>query len=408
MSSEQFPTDFYIDSVVRFLDTVKFNDTNHTAEERIAKLRYAYTKAATHFSHPDRQKRIKTIPEHLQACLQSIVAMVVYSWATASEEVMADLSIHYTYIIVLDDIHSDPAEFMESFNCDLIAGMPQRHPWWQIVNEHFPQVLRHYGPYCGLNMVRLTTDFFQGCWIEQHNFTGFPGSYDYPTFLRRMNGEGHLVGGSLFPKESFDESNLFMEITAAIAQIEHWMFFVNDLLSFYKELDEPRDQANLVNNQAQCNEITLEQALEKVTEDIIVNSEQLLRVFHDKDPKVFHTISAFIQGYVTWHLCDPRYRLQELNSLTTASSSSASKDLQLYFQYAKAVGSIDLSTQASPSVASLAADHIAAPVTNSRAKPNVQSCGSAPQLYAAQVYDLFVALETCKLATRTTKPLFWL
>ncbi|KAJ6007935.1 nonribosomal peptide synthase [Penicillium herquei] len=356
MTIQVFPTGYYVNSIVRFLDTIDYNDTNYTTEERIAKLAYAYTKTAKHFAHPDRQREIKVSPRKLQASLQTIVAMVVYSWATASEEVMADLSIHYTYMLILDDSHDDPSESMESFYDNMLAGRAQEHPWWQMVNGQFPQVLRHYGPYCGLNMIRSTTDFFQGCWVEQHNFMGFPGSFDYPTFLRRMNGLGHCVGGSMFPKERFDERELFTEITAVIAQMENWMVFVNDLLSFYKEFDEPRDQTSLVNNYARCNEITLEDALEIVTKDTIRDSEQLLAVFRDKDPKILHTLRTFIQGYVTWHLCDPRYRLQELTTLLTGQTGASAK-LHSYLQSAKTVGSVDSKTWAYPSVASFAAEY---------------------------------------------------
>ncbi|RJE24484.1 Major Facilitator Superfamily [Aspergillus sclerotialis] len=302
--------------------------------------------------------------------------MVVYSWATASDEVMADLSIHYTYMLLLDDSHDDPAASMESFYDNMLAGIPQEHPWWRMVNEQFPQVLRHYGPYCGLNMIRSTTDctyissapsgaqvtdylackVFKGCWVEQHNFMGFPGSFDYPTFLRRLNGLGHCVGGSIFPKERFDEKELFTEITTAIAQMEN-LVFVNDVLSFYKEFDVPRDQTSLINNYARCNDITLQEALGKVTEDTIVDSVQLLSVFRDKDPRILHTLRAFLQGYVTWHLCDPRYRLQELHSLTKELTGDSIK-LQNYLQSAKEVGSVDPKEWAYPSVASLAAKYM--------------------------------------------------
>ncbi|KAJ4155071.1 hypothetical protein LMH87_000337 [Akanthomyces muscarius] len=355
MSTDSFPTEYYVNSIVRFLDTIEYKDENYTAEERIDKLHYAYSKTAQHFAQPSRQKNIKASPKRLQASLQTIVAMVVYSWATASKEVMADLSIHYTYMLILDDSHDDPSESMKTFYDNVLSGKPQEHPWWQMVNEQFPQVLSHYGPYCGLNMVRSTMDFFQGCWIEQHNFMGFPGSYDYPNFLRRMNGLGHCVGGSMFPKERFDETELFKEITAAISQMENWMVFVNDLLSFYKEFDEPRDQTSLVNNYAQCNEISLEKALKRVTDDTITDSQQLISVFKDKDAKMMHTLRTFFQGYVTWHLCDPRYRLQELNS-KIGEDSEASQKLREYLKSANAVGTVNPREWAYPKVTELVAE----------------------------------------------------
>lgn len=184
---------------------------------------------------------------------------------------------------------------------------------------------------------------------------GFPGSYDYPNFLRRMNGLGHCVGGSMFPKERFDETELFKEITAAISQMENWMVFVNDLLSFYKEFDEPRDQTSLVNNYAQCNEISLEKALKRVTDDTITDSQQLISVFKDKDAKMMHTLRTFFQGYVTWHLCDPRYRLQELNS-KIGEDSEASQKLREYLKSANAVGTVNPREWAYPKVTELVAE----------------------------------------------------
>lgn len=161
------------------------------------------------------------------------------------------------------------------------------------------------------------------------------------------------MGASLFPEAQFDEKVLFTEITTVIAQMENWMVFVNDLLSFYKEFDEPRDQTSLVNNYVRCNQLTLEEALDKLTRDCIVDSEQLMAVFKDKDPKLVDTLLSFCQGYVTWHLCDPRYRLKELWSET--DSDSTSKRFRSYQENAAAVGGIVATLWAYPLVQELAA-----------------------------------------------------
>lgn len=116
-----------------------------------------------------------------------------------------------------------------------------------------------------------------------------------------MNGLGHCVGASIFPKEQFDESAHFEEITCAIAQMENWMVFVNDLLSFFKEWDEPRDQASLVNNYANCDRSSLVEALEKLTRDCIRDSEQIVEVFADKHESIKEALTLFCQGEV--HRC---------------------------------------------------------------------------------------------------------
>ena len=158
MTDKAFPIECFLETMVRFLDTINYHDTNYTYEERVNNLHYAYSKTAAHFAQSLQQSTLKVSPKKLQASLQPIVAMVVYSWAKVSREVMADLSIHYTYMLILDDSTDDPDATMESFYNDLLQGRPQAHPWWRLVNDQFPTVLKHYGPYCSLNLVRSTVD----------------------------------------------------------------------------------------------------------------------------------------------------------------------------------------------------------------------------------------------------------
>ena len=155
----------------------------------------------------------------------------------------------------------------------------------------------------------------------------------------------------MFPITQFDEKALFTQITSVIAQMENWMVFVNDLMSFYKEFDDPRDQTSLVNNYVRCDSITLDQALDKLTRDTIVCSEQLIAVFKDKDPKVVDTLSAFCQGYVTWHLSDARYRLKELYE--RAGNSQAGLKFRGYQQVSSAAAVLDPREWAYPSVVAL-------------------------------------------------------
>ncbi|KEY64043.1 Tri5 [Stachybotrys chartarum IBT 7711] len=347
---EAFPTEYFLGTAVRLLENVKYRDSNYTREERVENLQYAYNKAAAHFAQERQQQILKVSPKRLEASLRTIVGMVVYSWAKVSKELMADLSIHYTYTLILDDSEDDPHPQMLTYFDDLQSGNPQKHPWWMLVNEHFPNVLRHFGPFCSLNLIRSTLDFFEGCWIEQYNFHGFPGSFDYPGFLRRMNGLGHCVGGSLWPKENFNEQEHFLEITSAIAQMENWMVWVNDLMSFYKEFDDPRDQTSLVKNYVVSEGITLNQALEKLTQDTLQSSEQMMVVFSQKDPKIMDTIECFMHGYITWHLCDNRYRLKEIYDRTKDIQTEDAMKFRKFYEQAFKVGAIEATEWAYPTV----------------------------------------------------------
>lgn len=132
------------------------------------------------------------------------------------------------------------------------------------------------------------------------------------------------------------------------------MVFVNDLMSFYKEYDDPRDQTSLVNNYCRVEGIDLNQALDKLTRDTIHCCEQMLVVFEGKDPKVVATLEAFVQGYVTWHLCDKRYRLNEVYE--RSGDSPVEAKFRHYYEEARRVGYIDQGEWAVPSVAELVAE----------------------------------------------------
>lgn len=128
-----------------------------------------------------------------------------------------------------------------------------------------------------------------------------------------MAGLGQSIGACLFPKSHFDEKALSREITSAIAQIDPLECFMNDLLSFYKEFDTPRDQIGLIANRMHVEGVTIDQALDRLTGDLVQSCDRIDAVFENKDPDVFASLQAFIHGYATWHLCDKqRYRLHEV------------------------------------------------------------------------------------------------
>ncbi|KAF7370120.1 Trichodiene synthase [Mycena sanguinolenta] len=343
MSGKEFPTQYFLGILVRLLDTVQHKDVNYTHEVRVKNLSYAYAQAAKHFAQPHVLEGLRNVkPKKLEAALQTITGMVVYCW------LMASLTIHYTYTLLLDDSDDDPEPTMRNFFGDMMAGREQQHPWWRLVNEHFPNVLQHYGPFCSLNIYRSTVDFFEGCWIEQYAFHGYKGSEDYPDFLRRMNGLGHAVGASIWPAVQFDERRLFREITTAVAMMENWMVWVNDLISYYKEFDNPRDQTSLVNNYCHVSDLSLSEGLEKLTANTLRITEQIVAVFADKDPAVTQTLTKFMHGYITWHLCDKRYRMSEMLEHAREDDPVGARFRQ-YFAAANEVGCIDPAEWTEPS-----------------------------------------------------------
>ncbi|KAE8357780.1 Trichodiene synthase [Aspergillus caelatus] len=346
MTGKQFPLNEYIAALAKFLDTIEYQDDNFSYEERVESLRYVYQHTAEHFDQPVEKAAVKVSPKRLQAVMRTSTLVTVYCWVKCPLDVMVGVSIYFAYIIMLDDSSDTPNTEMKTFCEDLIKGRPQKHLFWQRMNAHLTNFLRYYDGFCAITIFRSTLDFFQGCWIEQNNFGGFPGSSYFPHFLRRLNGLGGISSATLFPLSEFDERVVFEEIVTAIAQIEPQLTLCNDLISFYKEYDSPRDQINLVSNLAHCNRVGWEVAFEELTRDTILYCEQLVTVFQGKDPKVEATVRAFVHGYVTWHLCDPRFRMQEVYDQT--GQSEADLKFRRFYEQATSIGVIDFKLWASP------------------------------------------------------------
>lgn len=161
---------------------------------------------------------------------------------------------------------------------------------------------------------------------------------------------GQCTGALLFPAKQFDEQAVFTEITTALAQLEHIVGYLNDLFSFYKEFDDMHDQATLVNNYSHVEGISLSQALDKVTRDVIHCCERLA-VFEGKDANVKATVEASVQGYVTFHLCDDRYRMNEVYE--RCGDGPVAVKFRHYYEEAVRVGSIDPGEWAIPPVSAI-------------------------------------------------------
>lgn len=160
----------YVASLNHMLTQMGYQDNNYSSEERQHNLHHVYSKTIAHFTHPS--PSLVTGVKRMQAFIQTIVRMVVYGYPKLPLDVMSDLCIYYTYTVILDDCEEHSAYTMHSFVEDLISGSEQKHSWWQAVNGHLPNLLKHYGPLCSFNIFRSTLD----CKSKYHHPKAFPCS----------------------------------------------------------------------------------------------------------------------------------------------------------------------------------------------------------------------------------------
>ncbi|KAG9569508.1 terpenoid synthase, partial [Aureobasidium melanogenum] len=317
-----------------------------------------YLQTATHFAQPSYALAVNI--RTLQGLIQSMVRFVSYCWPRHSSEVKTDLCILFVYYGILDDWCKDNlTEGMQEFSKDMINGSEQKNTWWQAVKKHLLSLLEHYGSFCSLNMFRGTLDFYQGCWIEQHDFQGFFGSNNYPDFLRRLNGFGPIIGASLFPTDMFNETDKITSIASVISEIEQWELYVNDLLSFYKEHSgtDKQEQANFVSNYAHCAGVTVQESLSRILDRITSSDNALVGLLPNVDPRMKRVVDDFMCGYAAFHFTDARYRMSEFVDRTENLGLEGAQELRKFYDIAKAGSDKGPTRWAFPSLQEMIANH---------------------------------------------------
>lgn len=141
-----------------------------------------------------------------------------------------------------------------------------------------------------------------------------------------------------------------------MCQIGDWEAWSKDMLSFYKEFDDPRDELTLINNHCVVGNLTLQQGLEKVAESTLRITEQIMSVFADRDSRVKDTITRFMHGYITWHLCDRRDRMAEVYEFLRDDDDAVSVKFRQYYEEAYKIGWIDPAEWTGPTFLELVRD----------------------------------------------------
>ncbi|KAG8527325.1 uncharacterized protein KY384_007477 [Bacidia gigantensis] len=304
-----------VSALVRFLDKLDYQDTNLVNfDARFKDLQDCWTLVASHFEQRLRNGTLRASPKHVWHAMRTGICFTVCTWAHASLSLLVDMSIFWIYTVLLDDDSAKDGANLNtgSFVMDLINGTGQQHQVWRLMKEHFPALMSHYGPFCELTIFRSSLAYVQGCWIESHGILGDRGADLYPTFLRNLTALPEACAGGLFPKDMFNEEEHLQDMAILSAQLTPYVNSVNDLLSFYKEVGDD-DQVNFVRAYCRVHGVTMQEALNRVADDAIHSLEQLRAVFNKETaPAVKAVVDSWMQGYVTFHFCQERYRLSEV------------------------------------------------------------------------------------------------
>jgi hypothetical protein len=145
---------------------------------------------------------------------------------------------------------------------------------------------------------------------ETHDFKKLSTAPNFPHYFRFMTGLVEAYAWLLLPKDicsrtSFD---LFIQI---VPDIMDYTNAVNDLLSFYKESIVSNERNNPVYLRAQQSTSQVRDVLCSLSREIEVYVTRIKASVSD-DKTLLQIVDAYLQGYVGFHVSQPRYRLEEL------------------------------------------------------------------------------------------------
>ncbi|KAG8528567.1 uncharacterized protein KY384_006739 [Bacidia gigantensis] len=347
MSIKDLSPDATLSGIVKFLDKLEYQDDNFANRNaRLETLNLVWKSTAEHFENLIRAEKIRVAPKLVYKAIQPSVRGNVYSLGNLSIPLLVDLSIYWTFFFINElGGFKDPS--METFLPDLLSGAEQRSEFWFLMNEHLPRLLSHYGPFCGLTIFRSTLGWCQGSWLEKRNIIGYPGAHRYPTYLRHLTGLSENGCVSLFPKEIIDEDENLQHIAVLLPHMVTYVDKVNDLFSFYKEVHDPDDRINAATTYSHAHGVTLQESFEYIVEEAVSCLEQIRTVFtKGRVPAVQKVVESTLQGYVTYHICEDRYRLGELTE--KGGDDPNATEFSRYYNMIRKVGWFDPSEWPQP------------------------------------------------------------
>ncbi|KAJ5827276.1 Trichodiene synthase [Penicillium robsamsonii] len=242
-------------------------------------------------------------------------------------DIQCTVAIFTTYCLIIDD-SAHGLEFkqhLKRFSICLLTRQPQESPVLESMGEFLSSFHSIFGQFSGDMIIKDTLQFISACYAEAESENlQFPAeAHLFPSYLRLKVGVAEAYSFMLFPIAQFSEAECLRYCLPLIPYLI-WVFnWINDIMSFYKELVET-DHFNFVANSARCKGQTQIEFLRKLcddTSDVI----RTLRTLGKTHPRLSKAVEAFVSGYVTYHLTQTRYRLEDLDLSPVSDAREWSK-----------------------------------------------------------------------------------
>ncbi|KAL1968520.1 hypothetical protein VTN77DRAFT_1730 [Rasamsonia byssochlamydoides] len=135
----------------------------------------------------------------------------------------------------------------------------------------------------------------------------------FASYFRLKAGIAEAFALFIFSRDAYDDESTLADYLLLIPDLMVWMNHANDIFSsFYKESMVSTERDNAVYHHATAHGLAIRDCLmdyHRLAMESLARVREALETTH---PRFRNDVEEFVQGYLAFHVCNPRYRLCEL------------------------------------------------------------------------------------------------
>ncbi|KAI0411818.1 isoprenoid synthase domain-containing protein [Xylaria grammica] len=217
----------------------------------------------------------------------------------------------YTWLAVLvdDEACKDPKQW-QYFMIRFQTGSSQMTPLAQAWADYLRLSYEHYAPIVANFIVTSSLNFINANALEELKLPRMSrtrGGENWPYYLRDKDGASEAYAWMTFPKALYPDISLYME---AIPDMNKYLSFTNDILSFYKE-EMAGERDNYMHSRAFYERKDVYTVFREVIREGVAAHRRVEVVLRGREPYA-RAWREHAMGFVAMHKAMNRYRLWEL------------------------------------------------------------------------------------------------
>ncbi|KAF8993309.1 hypothetical protein BDQ17DRAFT_152665 [Cyathus striatus] len=217
------------------------------------------------------------------------------------------IAIYTGFLTFLDDLcqTEDGMSFVSSFVRCFINNEPQEYKMLDDLACILKEVNVYWRPITACLILSASLNYISSLFLdhETKDMQLCGSALHYPSFSRKLSGDPESYSVFAFPPDM--PTSYYVQAIPDMCEITN---YINDIMSFYKELQG--EELNYISLVGKIHGLEKLDALKLVAHDTASAHERILNLLNGE---AYTCYKAYSQGYVAFHALCRRYKLDQLN-----------------------------------------------------------------------------------------------